>query len=413
MQPPGRGQLAGSQGFEGARDIGRQAHPANTRGRARRGYREPLRKPPSQIWEVDSGASSDRVPRPHAPVDVEQLVLPVPGIVLELDLEQPGPVQGGDDGPPELRHAGIVHRLHQRARVPEVTRVLPQAAGGQRRDDGAVVAQRGERVLVLPGARDQLLDHHRFGSHQPGRLLPRAQQRGAIVHPPRLGPGEPVLVGLGVRLEDDRKPAGELSELGRAARIARPRMSDPDPPGELVGEALVVGLAHGAPAGRGEGKAAVELVSLPGERRDRLVGGWKQRPAHQAVTVGDLQQSRPLLLRAPRGRGQRPGDIPRGTGHRIVAGLVQHPAVHAPASEAPGDPEPTQVGADDQCAGPRAHGTGPEPTVAITEVPAITRSPSLTRTHRSRRVGSTTSTCEPSRMTPMRWPTITSSPSPT
>lgn len=357
MQPPDRGQLAGSQGSEGARDIGRQAHPADPRGRARRGYREPLRKPPRQIREVDAGASSDPVPRPHAPVDVEQLVLPVPRIALELDLEQPSPVQGGDDGPPELLHARIVHRLHQRARVPEVTWVLAEPAGGQRRDDGAVAAERCERVLVLPGARDQLLHHHRFGSHQPRRLLPRAQKRGAIVHPPRLGSGEAVLVGLGIRLEDHRKLARELIEVGRAAWVARPRMSDPDPPGELVGEALVVGLAHGVPAGRGEGKVAVQLVSLAGERRDGLVGGRKQRPAHQAVTVGDLQQPGPQPLRATRRRGQRAGDIPRGASHRIVAGLVQDPAVHAPASEAPGDPETTQVGADDQRARARAHDT--------------------------------------------------------
>jgi hypothetical protein len=297
--------------------------------------------------------------------------------------------------------------------VPKITRVLTDAAGCQRGHDAAVTAERGKRVLALPRPRNQLLHHYRLSSHQSGRLLPGAPKRGAIVHAPRLGSGEAILVGLDVRLEDHRKRAGELGQLGHVPGVTRPRMSDSDPPRQLVGKSLVVGLAHSSPARGGKGEVAVQLVSLLGDRRNGLVGGRKQRPVRQAVTVGDRQQPRPLLLRAPLRGGQRPADVSRDTGHRIVAGLMQHPGVNAATPETPGDPEPAQVGADNQRAGARAHGAEPEPTVAITEVPAITRSPSPTRTHRSRRVGSTTSTCEPRRMTPMRCPSTTSSPSPT
>src|SRR6202007_1999388 len=118
------------------------------------------------------------------------------------------------------------------------------------------------------------------------------------------------------------------------------------------------------------------------------------------------------------------------TGDRILVGTPQHPGLHAAAAEAARDPERPDVGAQHQRATTPAHPADPAdpaiaaapvrrvpnppaPTIAMTEVPALTRSPLPTMTDRSRRAGSTRSTCDPRRMTPIRWPSATLSPSPT
>jgi hypothetical protein len=401
VRPAQRGQLAGAQCSPRAGDVGRQAHPPHSRGRSQRHDRQGLGQPPREIREVDPGAGADGVPCPHPRVDVEQQVLAVARIALELDLHQAGPPQGRDHRPPERLHPRLVHRLHQRARVAEVPRVLSGSPCRQVCHRDAVVTERGERVLRLAASGHELLHDRRLRAHQRCRLPPPIKQGGAIVHPPRLGAGKAVLVRLDVGLDDRRKPAVHPGHLGGGSRVPRARMRDADPLRQFVGAAFGVGLADGIPVRGHEGEPLRERPALLGDRSRRLIPRREQGPSSQAVVVGELQQPGCLPRAVAPRRREGPHRVARHPRHRVVPRFVQQPRGDAPAAEAPGDPQRSQVGADHQRPAGCAHGLRLEPIVAMTDVPALTRSPSATITDRSLRLGSTTSTWEPRRMIPI------------
>lgn len=173
-----------------------------------------------------------------------------------------------------------------------------------------------------------------------------------------------------------------------------------------------MGVAECLPAGKRDREPFGQLRPALRQRGHRLVVGGKQAPPAQAIALGERQQGARLLGRRPGGGGAGPPHVPRQAGHRILTGPTQHPRRDAPATEAARDPQRPEIGAQDER--PRGHRAGSDgPTVAMTDVPARTRSPSATNTDRSRRVGSTTSTCDPRRMIPIRSPSATGWPSPT
>jgi hypothetical protein len=178
-------------------------------------------------------------------------------------------------------------------------------------------------------------------------------------------------------------------------------MRDPDPLRQFVSAAFGVGLAHGIPGRRHEGKPVGERAALPRDPGRRLVPGRKQGPSSQPVVIGNLKQPGCLLRAVARRRRERARRVARQARHEVVPWFVQQPRCNPAAAEAPRDPQRAQIGADDQ--GPRgcAHAIGLAPTVAMIDVPALTRSPLATITDRSRRLGSTTSTWEPRRMMPI------------
>lgn len=283
----------------------------------------------------------------------------------------------------------------------EVPRVLSGSPCRQVCHRDAVVTERGERVLRLTVSGHELLHHRRLRAHERCRLPPGIKEDGAIVHPPRLGAGEAVLVRLDVRLDDRRKRTVQPDHLGGGSRVPGARVRDADPLRQFVGAAFGVGLAHGIPVRGHRGEPVGERAALAGDRGRRLVPGRKQGPSPQAVAVGDLEQPGCLLRAvAPRHR-KRARRVARQARHQVVPGFVQQPRCNPAAAEAPGDSQRAQIGADDQGSGRCAHPIGLVPTVAMTDVPALTRSPLATITDRSRRLGSTTSTWEPRRMIPI------------
>jgi len=289
-RPSTERQFARAYGRECTRNVRGQPHPPNPELGTHRLDRQALRHAPGQIREVDSRARSERMPRPHPSVDVQELVRAVARVALELDLHQSVPPQGLDDQPAQPFDLRGLHGLHERAGMSEVARVLPRSPGDQRRQHDAVSTQRGERVLTLATTGDQLLNDDAGRSNQPGRLGPPGHQRGTIIDTPRLRAREAILLRFGVGLQYHGEPTLQLGHLDQIAGIARPRVRRTDPLGHAVRKTLVVRVAERVPTRGGQREPLGEPFVRAGDRRRRLIIGREQGPAIEPAACGRREQ---------------------------------------------------------------------------------------------------------------------------
>jgi hypothetical protein len=176
-------------------------------------------------------------------------------IALELDLDDPAVAHGGKQALGIPLKAGVVDRLHVGRRPAEVHRELSDAPGGERGQDLAVGAQGGARELRVAVARHQLLHHEDRRVHQRAGLLVAATEHGRVGSPPGLVDGQPVGRLLVGGLDKDRKVALGTREIRRARREGRPGLREPQPGGQLVRAALVIGGAQHVPGRSGQAVA--------------------------------------------------------------------------------------------------------------------------------------------------------------
>jgi hypothetical protein len=52
-----------------------------------------VQKQPEEIWKIDPSAPGKSVPAPNARINIEKFKFSVPGILLKLNLDQPGEAQ--------------------------------------------------------------------------------------------------------------------------------------------------------------------------------------------------------------------------------------------------------------------------------------------------------------------------------
>src|SRR5262249_59161449 len=116
-----------------------------------------------QEGEVRARAQAERVIPPRAGVDVQKLVLAIPLVAFELDLDEPVVVDVRKEAACDLLQLREIDGLDERAGTAEIHRALSPSADQHRGDTPAFLEEPAVAELVAAGAGNQLLHHHLFG----------------------------------------------------------------------------------------------------------------------------------------------------------------------------------------------------------------------------------------------------------
>src|SRR5438094_645431 len=186
-----RGQILAHRHASGAyladrdRKIRQRAHPTDAGPPAPLVDLLPPEKTPEEVRKVDAGGPAQRVPAPHAGVDVEELEGAIAGVTLEFDLDDPIEPQRVQDAPRDPLDVRRVNGLDIRARPSEIHRPLSCPPRGKRRHDVSVAAERRERELGLATSGNDLLDHDEGRFNERDGLFVARHETGRVVGRPR------------------------------------------------------------------------------------------------------------------------------------------------------------------------------------------------------------------------------------
>src|SRR3954454_4327211 len=98
-------------------------------------------------------------------------MLTVAWIAFELDLDHSGQIERAEEMLRRLLECGLVDRLDERTRAPEVGRILTGTAGDEHRSRAAGVRERRIRELGFASAGNELLNHHGIRRYEPARFV--------------------------------------------------------------------------------------------------------------------------------------------------------------------------------------------------------------------------------------------------
>src|SRR5207302_7635864 len=93
---------------------------------------EPGFLPPQQIRKIHPRGFPQRMPAPGPRVEIENLVVSVPGVEFELHFGHSVESDAFQEPAAGRFHLRLAYRLYVRACITELDRILPHAASGER-----------------------------------------------------------------------------------------------------------------------------------------------------------------------------------------------------------------------------------------------------------------------------------------